>query len=632
MDRERLDTWCERSVLGLVLAILVYSPLALGAVRPQEFVVVEWMTVALLAVWGCRFWLNPKHRLLWPPICWGVLAFTGYAVARYLTADIEYVARQEMIRVLVYGIIFFAALNNLHRLETTQVVGMTVLFLGMVIAFYAIVQFLTDSDYVWTFVRPAGYHKRGSGTFICPNHLAGYLEMILPLGLVYTLTGRFNHVAKVLLCYASLVIFTGIAVTISRAGWAVTIITLILLFLWLMRQRDYRLQGSLLLAGLVTIGVLFWMKAELSPDRKERMTLARQTEDMRFKLWTPAIQIWHDNFWWGAGPAHFEQRFPQYRQANWEVQVQADRAHNDYLNTLADWGVVGTALVAGTWGLFFWGVFRSWRFVQRAQNDFTAKRSNKSSFVMGGTLGLAAILLHSIVDFNMHIPSNAILAVTLMALVSGYFRFSTEAYWHTVRWPLRIPVTVGVLAGVIYLGSQTWQRTTECYWLARAKNSPVSSKQQLAALEKAFNADNRNFETAHQIGEGYRLLSWEGGDDYRAQAEKAIVWFQKAATLNRYYVYNPLHIAMCLDWLGRHDAAFAEFQKARALDPGSYYVEALFGWHYVQTEDWASAKECFWKSLTILSGKNPISRSYLRLVEQKLAEQGAGKARTARAP
>src|SRR5437879_3229579 len=128
---------------------------------------------------------------------------------------------------------------NLHKLELTQIVGMTVIFLGMAIAFYALVQFLTDSDHVWHIVRPEAYRKRGSGTFICPNHLAGYLEMVLPLGLVYTLTGRFNHVAKVILCYASLVTFTGIAVTVSRGGWVVTAITLVVLVVWLVRQRDY---------------------------------------------------------------------------------------------------------------------------------------------------------------------------------------------------------------------------------------------------------------------------------------------------------------------------------------------------------------------------------------------------------
>src|SRR4051812_12503143 len=108
LDRERLDAWCERGILGLVLAILVYSPLATGAVRPQDFVIVEWLAVALVAVWLARFWINPKHRLFWPLLCWPIVAFIIYAVARYRTADIEFVARQELIRVLIYAIIFFA--------------------------------------------------------------------------------------------------------------------------------------------------------------------------------------------------------------------------------------------------------------------------------------------------------------------------------------------------------------------------------------------------------------------------------------------------------------------------------------------------------------------------------------------
>ncbi|MDB6030389.1 MAG: O-antigen polymerase, partial [Verrucomicrobiales bacterium] len=99
-DCERWDSWCSRGILGLVLAILVWSPLATGAVRPQDFVIIEWLTVAILGVWLLRFWINPKHRLLWPWVCWPILGFVIYAVGRYLTADIEFVARQEMIQVL----------------------------------------------------------------------------------------------------------------------------------------------------------------------------------------------------------------------------------------------------------------------------------------------------------------------------------------------------------------------------------------------------------------------------------------------------------------------------------------------------------------------------------------------------
>ena len=127
MDREQLDSWCEKGILGLVLAILIYSPLAFGAV-PQAgfdyFVVIEWLTVANLSVWLTRFSINPKHRLLWTPVCWGVLAFAAYAVARYLTSEVEFLARQELIRVLVYAALFFAIVNNLHKQETTQIVGL----------------------------------------------------------------------------------------------------------------------------------------------------------------------------------------------------------------------------------------------------------------------------------------------------------------------------------------------------------------------------------------------------------------------------------------------------------------------------------------------------------------------------
>src|SRR2546426_565075 len=118
MDRERLDGWCERGILGLVLAILVFGPLATGAVRLQDFVVIQWLTVAVLGLWVARCWTGPHHRFCCPPVGYAVLAFMAYAIGRYATADIEYTARQELIRVLVYGVLFFAILNNFRRVET----------------------------------------------------------------------------------------------------------------------------------------------------------------------------------------------------------------------------------------------------------------------------------------------------------------------------------------------------------------------------------------------------------------------------------------------------------------------------------------------------------------------------------
>ena len=145
MNREALDRWCERGILALVLAILVLGPLATGAVRPLPFLIIQGLTLGVLVLWGARLWLDPRPRLLWPPICWAVAAFTLYAIGRYLTADIEYVARQELIHILVYAFLFLAVLNNLYRQESTQIIACTLVFLAMAISFYAIYQFLTHS-------------------------------------------------------------------------------------------------------------------------------------------------------------------------------------------------------------------------------------------------------------------------------------------------------------------------------------------------------------------------------------------------------------------------------------------------------------------------------------------------------
>jgi tetratricopeptide (TPR) repeat protein len=344
-------------------------------------------------------------------------------------------------------------------------------------------------------------------------------------------------------------------------------------------------------------------------------------EDFRYRLWVPAAEIWRDNFLWGAGPAHFDYRFRQYRPAFNDMQARPDRAHNDYINTLADWGIVGFLVIFAVWAVFYWEVFRSWAFVQRAPNDLSTKRSNKSTFVLGGALGLLAILIHSFVDFNMHIPANAILAVTILALVAGHFRFATDNYWHTVRWPLRIAVSLVLLAGTFYLSQQSWRRTVETAYLGKAEKEHYYSEQQTAALKAAFRAENKNADTAYAIGENYRMRSWQGGEDYKPLAQEAMQWFEKGMRLNPWDPYNFIRYGMCLHWIGDHDKAGAYFKKAYELDPNGFYTVAHMGWHYVQLEDWARASEYFKQSWSLNWSDNPIASTYMNLLTPRLSEQ-----------
>lgn len=617
MNREILDKWCEKGILGLVLAILVYGPLATGAVRTPDFLVLQGLTTGVMFLWLLRLWIRPRVRLLWPPICWAVTVFTAYAIGRYLTADLEYAARSEVVQVLMYAFLFLAILNNLHKQEHTQLIIWTLIFLAMAISFYALYQFVTNSDRVWTFIKP--YKHRASGTYISPNNLAGFLEMILPLGLAALLVSRAKPVMKIFIAYASLVILGGIAVTLSRGSWIAVSVMLLALFGVLLFHRNYRLPAAALLIVLVGTGIYFIPKARFMKARVEQTTANdRLNDSARFDLWEPAIRLWKENIWWGIGPNHYNYRFRLYRPQ--VVQLQPDRVHNDYLNTLTDWGIAGAALLASAFVLLFIGVAKTWRYVRGNSADLGGGNSNKFALVFGTSLGLLAILIHSAVDFNMHIPANAILAISLMALLSSALRFATEQYWFTARISIKALLSLALLAGIGGLAWQEIRSASEYACLHQAQQLPETSAERAAALEKAFQVEPHNFETAYEIGELYRERSWEGAEDYETWARRAMEWFGRSTKLNPFDGYSLMRTGMCLDWLGKTNESEPYFDKAVKLDPNGYFTAANMGWHYVQTGDYAAARVWFERSKRLEWNDNPIADSYLPIVNQKLLE------------
>lgn len=620
MPRDRLDPVCERAILVLVVATLTFAILATGAVRPPEFVIVQALVCAAVVLWVVRLWLKPKARLFWPPIGWALAGFVAYAVVRYRQSDVEFVSRQELIRVLTYACLFLVVLNNLTRQESTQVVCFTLLFVGMGVSMYAIYQFATRSPHVWHFIKPEAFRSRGSGTYINPNHLAGLLEMLAPLGLAFFLTGRVAPVLRIVLGYAVLIILAGIVVTVSRGAWVGTGVALLFFFAALIRSRNYRIPALAALVVLVAAGVYFYSKAGGIQKRVED-TLSSDSADtaqIRLWLWKPAVRMWLDHPWWGVGPGLFDCLFPAYRPP--QVHVRPGHVHNDYLNTLADWGVAGAVLVALCWVLLFLGVWKTWRFVRREPNDLVSKGSNRAAFVCGATMGLVAILVHSFFDFNMHIPANALLAVTLMALLSGHLRYATEGFWVTANPALRVCLSLAALVAVGYLGVQDWRRARESAWLERAARETTYSPALISALKSAAAVEPFDPDTTYAIGEALRHWSWQGDEGYEKVAEEAAGWFQRGMQLNPYDPYNYMKLGMCLDLLGRHTGAAPLFEEAVRRDPNNYYVAAHYGWHFVQTGDYAAAKHWFERSIQIKWWDNPLPYNYLEIVKRKLAE------------
>jgi uncharacterized membrane protein len=395
----------------------------------------------------------------------------------------------------------------------------------------------------------------------------------------------------------------------------------------LLFERTHRLPAAVFFVLLLGAGLFFIPRSGFVQNRAKGFFRQDRVDDsLRFAIWRPAVRIWQDNLWWGVGPAHFDARFRLYRPQ--EIQRRPEWVHNDFLNTLVDWGVVGALLVASACGLLVWSIVQTWRVLHRTSPDLGDNFSNRLAFVLGASTGLFALFLHSVVDFNMHIPANAILAVALTGMLSSHVRFATERFWSTMGLGLKTIATLMLVAGLAFLGAAGWRRANEYFWLDRAAHASRFSPDQVALLKKAFAAEPKNAETAYAIGEALRRQAQEGADsyrnmegvDYRQLAEQAIEWFGRSEKLNPWNCYSFLAHGWCLDWVDRKTESAPCFDRAEQLDPNGYFTMASIGLHYVELGDYAAAKSWFERSLRLQPTENPIAQDYLLITQRRLME------------
>jgi hypothetical protein len=147
-----------------------------------------------------------------------------------------------------------------------------------------------------------------------------------------------------------------------------------------------------------------------------------------------------------------------------------------------EYGTTGGIIVGVALLTLGWSVLRTWKYVRRS-NEISTRTSNRSAVVLGCSIGLLAIVLHSVTDFNMHIPGNAVVAVTLMAIVISHMRFATERFWFNPGIIGRLLVTTIIFGGVGYLGLQMSKLIPQTYLLAKFFK-PHTWEETLGAFEE----------------------------------------------------------------------------------------------------------------------------------------------------
>ncbi|BCL61169.1 hypothetical protein DGMP_18620 [Desulfomarina profundi] len=127
----------------------------------------------------------------------------------------------------------------------------------------------------------------------------------------------------------------------------------------------------------------------------------------RVMVWKGTWMLIEENPFLGIGPGTFSTVFPHYQLPGFAARFY--QAHNDYLQFIAELGVFFIP-----W--FFWALYTVFK------TSFKKMRSQsrqKWGFTLGATTGVVAILIHSTVDFNLHIPANGLYFSLLLAMIAG---------------------------------------------------------------------------------------------------------------------------------------------------------------------------------------------------------------------
>ncbi|MSU31379.1 MAG: hypothetical protein EXS25_01725 [Pedosphaera sp.] len=609
-SKSDFDTLLERAIAVLLLGAVAWSVLWFGGVEDKEFSFAVGSLGIASALWVVRLWVDDSSRFLLPPVTWIVPIFLGYAFWRCSTAEVQYMARMELFLICTCVLAFVTALHTLHRQETGSWFVHGIVLIGTLVSVYALVQCLRQSNSVLGLERPVMYLKRYGGTFVNPNHLAGFLLVAMPLALANGFLSRGSTIVKILHGYAALVMLAAIAFTMSRGGWIGTLVSLGVFSIWLIRRPQFRIPVAIFAILLVAAVTLFISYSSKARARLDDVTAPAKFDSglSRLWLWRPVWRMWEDNWLLGVGPGQFDSRFPAYRTA--ENPLNPQHVHNEFLEVLVEYGAVGGMLVGLGGILFIYGLWRTSKHVERGASDLAVKASNRTAFFAGAVTAVTGFSVHCLFEFNLHIPANAVLVALLLGMLVSNLRFATERYWLTSNLFTRLVATALVLGAGYWMLPVAIARARESRHLVRATAMLASDEAFFDELRAADTANPGNPLTTMWYGEEKRRVSWLGAMGWEIQATEAIEWLEKTSRLNPYNARAHMRLALCHQWLGAMDRAKVEIEKAAVLGPNDIEIANALAWNRLSRKDYAGAREAVVLSLRINPWNNWEARSY----------------------
>jgi len=441
-------------VIEIILALtIVGATLAFGGVQTITFSIMEVAVFALMIAVLIQQTRQGEIRLplpIWPILFVALVAFQLLPVpvgvlgklSPSRLSDLDLIPGTTWAALSVYsrdtwvGLVKFLAyvaafvlaahVSDLRR--NRSVLVRVLILLGLVEAAYGIVQYLTGWQQIFTYVKKFDLEE-ATGTFINRNHYAAHLEMVIPFvlaaafyafnkwasrrhGFRRTAEGEERSSAALqLFFYLFLLTLLAVAMVFSRSRAGILVTVLTITFLSVLAQMKVRRKGWLLgILGLFGVVLIYGIWIGLGPvlARFEMMSdPGYLTIEGRFAIWSDTVRLIRDFPLFGSGLGTFEIVYRQYQTTL--VENVVDHAHNDYLEFAANTGFIGAAVL-------FMPIFY---LLQRMIVAFLEDRHDyRRSITLGCIGGTLTILLHSLADFNLQIPANALVFAVILGI--GY--------------------------------------------------------------------------------------------------------------------------------------------------------------------------------------------------------------------
>jgi O-antigen ligase len=401
------------SLLRIGLCILFAgSVLAFGGVEVWTGSLIEIGAAALFVFWALLVALKSDGRVYWSPLNWPLLGFLAIGLVQIATHATAYafLTRVQLLKLAAYFLIFFLATQAFRTREDLGKITWFLIVLCFAVSLFGIIQHFTSSQEIY-WSEAIKTEGEPFGPYVNRNHFAGFVELTLPLGLAMIVFRGVHREVLPLTALLTIVPVSALVLSGSRGGiigFAFEVGILVLL----VRSRRTAWKSPRVIAagavGLVALAMVAWVGASTAIERFSALKSPEVPLGRRISMARGAAHIFLDHPIIGCGVGTLVDVFPRYETAYDGKLV--DHVHNDYMETLAETGLLGGLCGA----IFLWLLYRE------ARKSFEAEQGHFSRALHAGAITAASgLLLHSLVDFNLQIPANMMLFLLQACLATS---------------------------------------------------------------------------------------------------------------------------------------------------------------------------------------------------------------------